>query len=102
MSLPLAALPRGSSRGYAQNMNAVLPDPPEIDIPDEPEPLPPARGRGIAAERLFSVNGLISALLLTWSAYAFTHPDRARRFWFGLWERFPRLFGVDPPGRPSR
>jgi hypothetical protein len=83
-------------------MNAALPNPPKLEIPDEPEPLPPARGRGLLAERIFSANGLVSALLLTWSAYAFTHPHRARRFWFGLWERFPRLFGVGPPGRPPR
>jgi hypothetical protein len=83
-------------------MNPELPNPPDTGIPDEPEPLPPARGHGIVAERLFSFNGLVSALLLSWSVYAFTHPDRARRFWFGLWERFPRLFGASSPGRPSR
>lgn len=83
-------------------MNAELPNPPDVGIPDEPEPLSPARGHGIVAERLFSINGLVSALLLTWSAYAITHPQTARRFWFGLWERFPRLFGAPPPTRPTR
>lgn len=45
---------------------------------DEPDPLPPARGRGFLAERLLSVNGLVSLAMLAWSAIALRRPSLAR------------------------
>ena len=75
----------------------ALPPQPDTGLPDQPEPLPPARGHGIVAERLISVNGVISLLLLSWGAMALRRPDRARRVWLGLWRRVPWLIGQDPP-----
>jgi hypothetical protein len=49
------------------------------------------------AERLISVNGLISLLLLSWGALALRRPDLVRRVGLGLWRRLPWLVGREPP-----
>jgi hypothetical protein len=76
---------------------STLPSMLDPELPDEPEPLPPARGHGIVAERLISINGLISLLLLSWGALALRRPDLTRRVLLGLWRRVPWLVGQDPP-----
>jgi hypothetical protein len=75
----------------------AVPPPPDPGLPDEPVPLPPARGHGIVAERLISLNGLISLLLLCWGALALRRPDLVRRAGLGLWRWLPWLVGREPP-----
>ncbi|MDB5057720.1 MAG: hypothetical protein JWO59_1192 [Chloroflexi bacterium] len=88
-----------SQQGYAQAMESEPYLPPQTDpeLPDQPEPLPPARGHGIVAERLISVNGLISVLMLSWALIALRNPKIPRRLIRSFWRRFPRIVGSIPP-----
>jgi hypothetical protein len=70
---------------------AILPPPPDPLLPDRPEPLKPAAGHGIVAERLVSVNGLISLLMLMWSATVLRKPAILRGTLSSLHRRFPWL-----------
>jgi hypothetical protein len=76
------------------NDDQVLPPPPEPLVADHPEPLIPAAGHGIVAERLVSMNGLISLVMLIWSAVVLRNPAlfRARVARFG--QQFPWLVGT--------
>lgn len=58
----------------------------------------PAGERHIVADRLISMNGLISLLLLLYSAWALRYPDRARRGWQAAQEWSMR----GPLGRAGR
>jgi hypothetical protein len=70
--------------------------PPPLE-PDQPEPLPPVKGRGFLLERLLTVNALISLLMLTWSFLVLRRPARARIAWQRLCRRVPWLLGGTPP-----
>ena len=58
-------------------MERLPPVSPLVEV-DEPDPLPPARGRGFLTERMLSVNGLVSLAMLAWSALALRRPALAR------------------------
>ena len=78
-------------------MRRFHPPAPPVEV-DEPDPLPPARGRGFLAERLLSVNGLVSLTMLSWSAVALRRPALARAAILALRRRAPWL--ID--GRAAR
>jgi hypothetical protein len=67
------------------------------DLPDQPVPLNGARGHGIVAERLVSVNGLISLIMLSWSLVVLRRPTILHRLIYGFWRRFPLIVGSSPP-----
>ena len=62
---------------------------PDPEVPDSPQPLPPARGSGIYAERLLSINGLVSLIMLIWSAVILCKPGVGRRAVAAAVRRFP-------------
>src|SRR5260370_11374217 len=72
------------------------------DVPDQPTPLNPARGHGIVAERLVSLNGLISLIMLSWSFVVLRKPAVLRRALSNLQRRFPRIVGGNPPDKRAR
>jgi hypothetical protein len=65
--------------------------------PDQPEPLPPARGRGFLLERLLTINALVSLLLLSWSFLVIRRPARAQAAWRAFCRRFPAFVGGTTP-----
>ena len=75
-------------------MNAGLPPPPEPDLPDHPEPLPPARGHGLLAERLLSMNSLVSLAMLSWSVAVLRRPALLHNTVCGLQRHVPWLVGA--------
>lgn len=77
---------------YSMDDSQDLPAPPPLE-PDHPEPLPPARGRGFLLERLLSFNGLVSLLMLSWSALVLRRPALARNTWRAVRRRFPKFVG---------
>lgn len=77
-------------------MNSGMPPAPE-ELPDQPIPFDPARGHGLVAERLVSVNGLISLVLLSGSAMALWGPAKSRALLDGIWRRCPWLVRAQPP-----
>lgn len=72
-------------------MNTAANHSPDPGVPDSPEPLPPARGSGIYAERLLSINGLVSLIMLSWSMLILRRPGLARHVVASLGRRFPWL-----------
>lgn len=83
--------------GYAQHMEPIdINAPPPLE-PDQPEPLPPAKGHGFLLERLLTINALVSALMLSWSFLVLRRPARARTAWQVVCRRFPSLVGAAPP-----
>ena len=78
-------------------MEPTLPIPPDPGVPDEPMPLPAARGRGFLAERLLSINSLVSLLLLSWSAAVLRRPELAWGAVRWLRRHFPWLVGEKDP-----
>jgi hypothetical protein len=74
-----------------------LPPPSDPLVPDRPEPLKPAAGHGIVTERLVSMNGLISLLMLLWGAAVLRNPALLRAVLSGLCRRFPWLVGRRRP-----
>jgi hypothetical protein len=87
--------------GYAQIMNTGLPPPPEPGLPDHPEPLPPARGRGFLAERLLSINSVVSVIMLGWSVAVLRRPSLLRAVLRAARRSMPWLLAVREP-RESR
>ena len=82
-------------------MNTGLPTPPEPDLPDHPEPLPPARGRGFLAERLLSMNTLVSLTMLGWSVAVLRRPALLHNTVRGLQRHAPWLVGASESDPPS-
>ncbi|MGH2411479.1 MAG: hypothetical protein ACRDGS_14105 [Chloroflexota bacterium] len=78
-----------------------MPTPPDPDLPDHPEPLPPARGRGFLAERLLSINSLVSLAMLSWSVAALRRPGLLPSVLRTVRRLAPWLVG-DKPTRTSR
>ncbi len=62
--------------------------------PAEPENIPEPN---LVAERLVSLNGLVSLILLLWSAVALMKPAVLRRQIRAFWRRWPWIVGVKPP-----
>lgn len=79
-------------------MRSSLPQPPDPEVADHPEPLPPARGRGFLAERLLSINSLVSLTMLTWSVAVWRRPALLRRALQAAHRYVPWLVG----GKDSR
>lgn len=82
-------------------MNAGLPIPPEPGLPDHPEPLPPARGRGFLAERLLSINSLVSLAMLGWSVAVLRRPSLLHNTLRGVRRHASWLVGASEPDPPS-
>ncbi len=51
----------------------------------------------LVAERLVSINGLISLIMLSWSTFALMKPATLRRMILAFWRRWPWLVGAKPP-----
>src|SRR5260370_7035978 len=75
--------------------------PPRRGVRREPMPLPAARGRGFLAERLLSINSLVSLLLLGWSAAVLRRPELAWGAVRWLRRHFPWLVGEKNPRYPA-
>jgi hypothetical protein len=69
----------------------------EEELADRPVPLSPARGHGLVAERLISINGLISLAMLAWSVAVLRRPALLHNLIAGFWRRFPWIVGSSPP-----
>ncbi|MGH2391147.1 MAG: hypothetical protein ACRDIE_23370 [Chloroflexota bacterium] len=81
-------------------MNTDLPTPPDPGLADHPEPLPPARGRGFLAERLLSVNSLVSVIMLSWSVAVLRRPSLLRAALNAARRYAPWLLGAREPRGP--
>ena len=82
-------------------MNTGLPVPPDPGLPDHPEPLPPARGRGFLAERLLSINSLVSLAMLGWSVAVLRRPALLHTALRAAQRVAPRVLGVEEQAAPS-
>ena len=51
----------------------------------------------LTAERLFSLNGLVSLVMLSWSALVLIKPALLRNLIRGCWRRWSWLVGARPP-----
>jgi hypothetical protein len=74
-------------------MKPPLSDASEADL-TQPENDPE---HNLVAERLVSINGLISLIMLSWSAVTLAHPAMLRRVIHGFWRRWPWIVGEKPP-----
>ena len=70
-------------------MDNAIDHSPDPEVPDSPKPLPPARGSGIYAERLLSINGRVSLIMLGWSVAIVRNPGLGRRAVAAITRRFP-------------
>ncbi|HVA88528.1 MAG TPA: hypothetical protein VNL71_01675 [Chloroflexota bacterium] len=77
-----------------------MPTPPDPGLPDHPEPLPPARGRGFLAERLLSINSLVSLAMLGWSVAVLRRPGLLWNALRAIRRLAPWLVGDKPPCTP--
>jgi hypothetical protein len=68
----------------------------EAELADKPVPLIPAQDKGIVAERLVSINGLISLVILSWSALVLVKPAVLRKAIQGVARRCPSIVGFSP------
>lgn len=78
-------------------MRSSVPLPPDPGLPDHPEPLPPARGRGFLAERLLSINSLVSLAMLSWSVAVLRRPGLLPSVLRIVRRLAPWLVGDKPP-----
>ncbi|HXT37592.1 MAG TPA: hypothetical protein VN837_18610 [Chloroflexota bacterium] len=74
-----------------------MPPPPDPGLPDHPEPLPPARGRGFLAERLLSINSLVSLAMLSCSVAVLRRPGLLPSVLRTVRRLAPWLVGDKPP-----
>lgn len=92
------SLPVNASPGYAQAMEDT-----EMSLPRRGRIAAVLRRKAhasepnIAAERLFSTNGLVSLIMLSWSVLVLIRPALLRNVIRECWRRWPWLAGARPP-----